>query len=88
MTMTTEDRMRMFENRLGYLEARLSSLRHIAIAHIRAAEESAPGVAKRTFATAKRQHAFEAAENAPGDEGILDAMIDEIDQHLGLPAND
>jgi len=83
-----EDRVRMFENRLSQLEARIDAQRHLVRAHLRIVETRLPGTMEEAFEQARRQMGGEAAEEIAGAELFLEALINEIDQQFSLPAND
>ena len=86
MAMTTQDRMRMFENRLRNFEARYMATWALLTSHVHTLEQHCPSSAQETFAMARRKLSAECAD-AVAEAGMLDALIDEIDQQLGLPAN-
>lgn len=87
---TSEDRIRMLENRCRKLEAELAVHRYSTLGLLRALDVLRPGAAEIAleFATKQSEAAIAGALAVDGASHLLDALIDEFEQQLGLPAND
>lgn len=88
MPLDLDQRLNMLQNRLDMIEAIAMGTRRCLIAHIRTLDGHFPGSAADTIKQAERERAAAIAENLAAEADMLDAVICELRDGLGIPAND
>ncbi|RIV82985.1 hypothetical protein D2V17_14380 [Aurantiacibacter xanthus] len=86
--MTAEDRQTMFENRLDFLEVQIDAMRGLVTGLLAIIERDQPGLAARCRDCASAVMIQIGNERSNALEGALDALVDDVEQLRGLPAND
>lgn len=88
MNTPPEDRMKMFENRLDLLDARISGYHALLLGVLDGLDAEQPGSMRKALDRALQRLELQDADNARELAGFARAVIYELEQGFGLPAND